>query len=376
MVPSLRWNKTSADWQIHILTPKAHPLESLAESLTRETDSVSVTAKLMDDLARDSRSLHLFAKRELRSANNSRLLLVVDQFEELFALCRSEEERASFIDNLLTAASEADGPTVIIITLRADFYAHCANYPQLREALAQHQEFIGAMTNDELCRAIEEPARRGRWEFEPGLVDLLLRDVGNEPGALPLLSHALLETWQRRRGRAMTMSGYASSGGVRGAIAETAEAVFTDQFTREQQAIARRIFLRLTELGDETATGDTRRRATFNELILKPEEAANTQAVLKALADARLIITTEDSAEVSHEALIREWPTLRGWLEDNREKLRLHRHLTEAAQEWLASDREVDVLYRGARLTQAREWAGMHFDEMNPLEREFLNASI
>jgi len=376
MVPSLRWNKTSADWQIHILTPKAHPLESLAESLTRETDSVSVTAKLMDDLARDSRSLHLFAKRELRSANNSRLLLVVDQFEELFALCRSEEERASFIDNLLTAASEADGPTVIIITLRADFYAHCANYPQLREALAQHQEFIGAMTNDELCRAIEEPARRGRWEFEPGLVDLLLHDVGNEPGALPLLSHALLETWQRRRGRAMTMSGYASSGGVRGAIAETAEAVFTDQFTREQQAIARRIFLRLTELGDETATGDTRRRATFNELILKPEEAANTQAVLKALADARLIITTEDSAEVSHEALIREWPTLRGWLEDNREKLRLHRHLTEAAQEWLASDREVDVLYRGARLTQAREWAGMHFDEMNPLEREFLNASI
>ena len=376
MVPSLRWNKTSADWQIHILTPTVHPLESLAESLARENDPVSVTAELMDDLARDTRSLHLFARRELRSANNSRLLILVDQFEELFALCRSEEERASFIDNLLTAASEADGPTVIIITLRADFYAHCANYPQLREALAKHQEFIGAMTNNELCRAIEEPARRGRWEFEPGLVDLLLHDVGNEPGALPLLSHALLETWQRRRGRTMTMSGYASSGGVRGAIAETAEAVFTDQFTREQQAIARRIFLRLTELGDETATGDTRRRATFNELILKPEEAANTQAVLKALADARLIITTEDSAEVSHEALIREWPTLRGWLEANREELRLHRHLTEAAQEWLASHREVDVLYRGARLTQAREWAGIHFDEMNPLEREFLNASI
>ncbi len=111
--------------------------------------------------------------------------------------------------------------------------------------------------------------------------------------------------------------------------------MFVDQFTPEQRAIARRIFLRLTELGDETATGDTRRRATFTELILKPEEASTTQNVLKALADARLIITSQDSAEVAHEALIREWPTLRGWLEDNREGLRLHRHLTEAAsQEW------------------------------------------
>jgi hypothetical protein len=125
----------------------------------------------------------------------------------------------------------------------------------------------------------------------------------------------------------MTLSGYASSGGVRGAIAETAETVFTDQFTHEQQAIARRIFLRLTELSDETTNADTRRRATFNELILRPEEATNTHIVLKALADARLIITSENSAEVAHEALIREWPTLRSWLEDNREDLRLHRQL-------------------------------------------------
>ena len=186
----------------------------------------------MDDLARDPRSLQIFAKRKLGSKDGSHLLLVVDQFEELFALCRSEEERASFIGNLLTAASEADGPVIVVITLRADFYAHCANYIQLREALAQNQEYIGAMSDEELRRAIEEPARRGRWEFEPGLVDLLFHDVGHEPGALPLLSHALLETWQRRRGRMMTFSGYTSSGGVRGAIAETAEAVFADQFTQ------------------------------------------------------------------------------------------------------------------------------------------------
>ncbi len=181
VLTALRWNKASADWPIHVLTPTAEPLESLAASLT---DSVSATATLMDDLARDPRSLQLFIKRLRQPGNTSRFLLVVDQFEELFSLCRSEQARTSFIDNLLTASSEVDGPTITVIALRADFYAHCAAYPHLREALAQQQEYIGAMSDAELQQAIEEPARRGRWELEPGLVDLLLHDVGHEPGAL------------------------------------------------------------------------------------------------------------------------------------------------------------------------------------------------
>jgi WD40 repeat protein len=147
-------------------------------------------------------------------------------------------------------------------------------------------------------------------------------------------------------------------------------------FSHEQREIARRIFLRLTELGDETSTGDTRRRATFDELILRPEETETTEYVLKVLADARLVTTSENAVEVAHEALIREWPTLRGWLEDNREGLRLHRQLTDAAWEWNALNRESDLLYRGARLTQAQEWAETHQEEMNLLEREFLEASI
>jgi len=373
---ALRWHKASTDWHIHVLTPTAHPFESLAATLAPEINSVSAIATLMDDLARDPRSLQIFAKRKLGLENNIRLLLVIDQFEELFALCRSEGERASFIENLLTASSEPEGRVIIVITLRADFYAHCANNVHLREALAKNQEYIGAMNDDEIRRAIEEPAGRGRWEFEPGLVDLLLYEVGHEPGALPLLSHALFETWQRRRGRVMTLGGYASSGGVRGAIAETAEAVFIDQFTNEQRSIARKIFLRLTELGDETSITDTRRRASFNELILKQEEATSTHTVLKALADARLIITSEDSVEVAHEALIREWPTLRSWLEENREGLRLHHKLTEAALEWNAMNRSPDTLCRGARLAQEREWAAIHGDEMNALEHEFMSASI
>ncbi len=276
----------SAHWPIHVIAPTVHPLEALAASLTHESESVTATATLMDDLARDPRSLHLFVRRRLGTQGNSgvlspasgggqagnHLLLVVDQFEELFTLCRDEAERKAFVDNLLTAAAPSpvgavptgegwgggERPTILVITLRADFYAHCAQYANLREAVAKHQEYIGPMSAEELRRAIEEPARRNGWEFERGLVDLLLREVGDEPGGLPLLSHALLETWQRRRGRTLTLAGYAESGGVRGAIAKTAESVY-QRLTPEQQPIARSIFIRLTELGE--GTQDTRRRA-------------------------------------------------------------------------------------------------------------------
>jgi WD40 repeat protein len=369
LMPALRWQSPSANWPIHVLTPTARPLQALAASLTQEVESVTAAATLADDLIRDPRSLQLFIKR----SNAPQVLLIIDQFEELFTLCRNQLERAAFVNNLLAAAFEPNGPIIVVVALRADFYAHCADFADLRRALAQQQEYIGPMTAEELRRAIEEPARRGHWEFEPGLIDLLLHDVGDEPGALPLLSHALLETWQRRRGRTLTLSGYLASGGVRGAIAETAESVFQDQLNQEQRNIARQIFLRLTELGE--GTQDTRRRATLIELVPNPQLRPSVESVLKTLADARLITTSEGVAEVAHEALIREWPTLREWLADDREGLRLHRHLTEAAQEWERLGRDRDLLYRGVRLAQAREWASTHAGELNTLERTFLGTS-
>jgi len=376
----------SAQWSVHIITPTAHPLEALAVSLTHGSESVTAATTLIDDLTRDSRSLHLYVRKMLsRSPSHAgalpmgegrgggRLLFVVDQFEELFTLCRSEDERRAFIDNLIGAtAPETAGQTIVVITLRADFYAHCAQYATLRETLAKRQEYIGPMNEDELRRAIEEPAKRADWKFESGLVDLLLQDVGDEPGALPLLSHALLETWQRRRGRKLTYTGYSESGGVRGAIAKTAQSVY-QQLSSEAQAIARNIFLRLTELGE--GTQDTRRRAPLSELIPPFADAQAADEVLKLLADARLITTSEGYAEVAHEALIREWPTLREWLNENREGLRLHRHLTEAAQSWQKLNRDAGELYRGARLAQTLEWTKENSGELNPLEREFLDAS-
>jgi len=330
LVPALRWRSPSSGWPIHVLTPGAHPLQSLATHVTREIESVTAAATLADDLAREPRSLHLFLKRATDDHRASHTLLVVDQFEELFTLSRSPQERTALVDNLLVAANEPGGPTIVLVALRADFYAHCADFADLRQALARRQEYIGRMTAEELRRAITEPAGSGHWELEPGLVELLLHDVGEEPGALPLLSHALLETWQRRRGRTLTIGGYLAAGGVRSAIAETAEAVFQDQLDPQQRAIARQIFLSLTELGE--GTQDTRRRARLDELIPNPEARPSVEAVLAILADARLVTTGEGTAEVAHEALIREWPTLREWLAEDREGLRLHRHLTEAAR--------------------------------------------
>ena len=173
-----------------------------------------------------------------------------------------------------------------MLTLRADFYAHCARYENLRTALANCQEYIGPMSAAELRRAIEEPARRQGFTFEAGLVDLILRETGHEPGSLPLLSHALLETWKRRQGRNLTLAGYAEAGGVHGAIAHTAESLYV-RLTPQQQRIARNIFLRLTELGE--GVQDTRRRATPDELVLRAEDRASVEEVLNLLAKARLV---------------------------------------------------------------------------------------
>ncbi|HET6597944.1 MAG TPA: adenylate/guanylate cyclase domain-containing protein, partial [Anaerolineales bacterium] len=362
--------KDSTQWHIHILTPTAHPLEALATELTRDSESVTATATLLDDLTREPRSLSLFLTRKYPKGHT---LLVMDQFEELFTLCRDEFERVAFIDNLLSAITPENSHISLIVTLRADFYAHLSQYPELRELVARHQEYIGPMTPDELRRAMEEPAKRGHWEFEPGLVDLILRDVGDEPGALPLLSHALLETWKRRAGHMLTLKGYADAGGVHGAIAHTAEGVYQN-LTEEEQGIARNIFLRLTELGE--GTEDTRRRASFVEFTSQEGDSGTIRNVLNILADARLVTLSEDTAEVAHEALIREWPTLREWLNEDRQGLQLHRRLMEAARDWELLGRDTGALYRGAGLAQAREWAALNPSALNVEERSYLHASL
>jgi WD40 repeat protein/ABC-type branched-subunit amino acid transport system substrate-binding protein/DNA-binding SARP family transcriptional activator len=363
LVPALKRSGGAGIEEVRVLTPTMHPLDALTASLVPNGDR----AILLEELSRDPRGLARFIASEHRH-----LVLVVDQFEELFTLCEAPFEREAFAENLLEAAA-MDGPTRVVIALRADFYAHCSQYPALRMAVAEHQEYVGPLQATELQRAIEGPAAQGGWQLELGLVDLLLRDVGEEPGALPLLSHALLETWRRRHGRRLTLAGYTASGGVQGAIAQTAETIYAEQLTPEQQAIARRVFLRLTELGE--GTQDTRRRAALDELSRRSEEESEVLTVLHALAEARLVTLGSGTAEVAHEALIREWSRLRDWLAEDRDNLRTQRQLTAAAREWVRLDHDSGSLYRGARLKQADEWASEHAEDLGDLERSFLGAS-
>jgi class 3 adenylate cyclase/WD40 repeat protein len=302
-----------------------------------------------------------------------RAVVVVDQMEELFTACRDVSLRERFVGALLDAVEQGDGHVLIACALRADFYGHCATIPRLASALSDATVLLGPMTDRELQRAIEAPAEVAGLRLEPGLVEVMLRDLAREPGSLPLLSHALLETWRRRTGRTLTLRGYHESGGVEGAIARTAEAVWNESLTEHLRPAARRIFLRLTELGE--GTEDTRRRVDRSELLSGADGEA-TDAVLGLLADRRLVTADDNTVQVAHEALIREWPRLRGWLDDDREGLRAHRHLTHAAADWAALGRETSELYRGPRLAAVRDWLSRDDTaRLNKLENEFLDAS-
>jgi WD40 repeat protein/energy-coupling factor transporter ATP-binding protein EcfA2 len=373
----------SARWPVVLFKPGPHPVEALAARLLphlgESADPLVARQSLLDALVRDERGLHTTVQVALASHPDSqRMLLVVDQFEELFTLCRDGQARAGFIGNLLYASGIAGGQTVAVVTMRADFFGKCAAHPELAARLAERDVLVGPMSEEELRRAMEGPAEAVGLHYEKGLVETILDDLGDEPGSLPLLQHTLLELWERRRGEWLTADAYHEIGGVRGALAQRADEVY-DGLTQKQQEAARRVLLRLTQPGE--GTEDTRRRATLAELVPAEGEATDTEEAVKELADARLLTTGEDEAggevvDVAHEALIRGWPRLQGWIDEDRAALLTHRRLTEAAQEWEQNERDGSYLYRGARLAEAQEWAESHTGDLNEQERTFLETSV
>jgi WD40 repeat protein len=373
----------SAAWSVVICRPGADPLESLAVALSDVTSpgqSPGAVADLMRALRTDERTLHLTTRLAFKTAPHERRLVVfVDQFEEIFTACHDESLRRSFLDNLLYAATVAQGQTLVLVTMRADFYGKCAAYPELAAALSDHQLLVGPMSEDELRQAIERPAQRTGCEFEPGLVDVLVRDVQGEAGGLPLLQYALRELWFRRAGRRLTHAAYQEIGGVGGALEHAAEAAYA-QFTASEQAVSRHIFLRLTQPGE--GTEDTRRRASFDELLSQSGESDLVEEVVETLTDTRLLTTSADektadrTVDIAHEALLRAWPRLRAWIDEDRAGLRTLRRLTEAARDWLQAKRDPDLLYRGARLAVASEWRTRNEEHLTDLEREFMDASV
>jgi WD40 repeat protein len=325
----------SEEWRQALMRPGAHPMRELT--------------------------------RALAEGGDGRLVLAVDQFEETFTVCGDEDERARFIARLVATARDPNRSHTVVIALRADCYRRCAAYPPLAALLGANNVLVGPLERDELRRAVEGPARRAGLSVDPELVRELVADVACEPGGLPLLSSALLELWQRRDGRRLRHSAYLQAGGVRGAVARLAEDAF-GQLDEEQQAVARGVLVRLVRPGD----GDAVERRRVDLSMFDIERDADVARVVALLTDRRLLTVSSGTIELAHEALLREWPRLAGWIEDDRDGLRIQRALSLAAEEWARLGGDDGALLRGSRLSEALEWRAARHPALNTLERAFL----
>ncbi|MFD8994027.1 nSTAND1 domain-containing NTPase [Streptomyces abikoensis] len=380
-------------WPTVVLTPGERPLETLLGQLAAV--SGAAPAAPADAWEQGPETFGEFVQ-EVRSGPGG-LVLVVDQFEEAFTLCQDDEERVAFVDALLalsTGAPDDDGhpPALVVLGVRADFYHRCLAHPGLALSLQQGHIALAPMNEAQLRDVITGPARASGLTVEAGLVEILLRDTGlapdggtPRPGALPLLSHALLCTWQHRDGAALTVAGYRLTGGISGAVASTAERAYLSLSPPQREA-ARRVLLQLVNVAGE-GERETSRPARRADLLDPEREAnakadaigpGNTAAVLEVFTRARLLTHDADRVELAHEVLLSTWPRLRRWVDDDRAGLHIHQRLAETAAAWEAEGRDSGLLYRGGRLAAAREWAaapGRH-TVLGSATRAFLDASV
>ncbi|MEV0196024.1 AAA family ATPase [Nonomuraea sp. NPDC050691] len=343
----------SRHWPRLLVTPTAQPFRALAEGWTRTFGghAETLTGRLRDDPRRA-------LAETLPSAG--RLVLVVDQFEELFTLVTDERERQSFV-RALHAMAEGPRGAGVVVGVRADYWNRCAAYPQFAEAIQDGQVIVEPMTESDLRLAITGPAASAGLEIEPGLVETILGELGagdrDEAGALPLLSQALRNTWERREKGTLTVRGYEESGRVRDSVRRTADEVL-GRLSPEDRKSALRFFRRMTVI---TAGGQVaRRRATLAEIHAaasahSAQRRDQVEALLSAFADRRLLTLHEDTAEIAHDALLTAWPTLRQWLEPDLAAQEVYDRLLDAAAQWAEHHRDPAFLYRGARLLAVQD---------------------
>ncbi|RJQ72752.1 hypothetical protein D5S17_25905 [Pseudonocardiaceae bacterium YIM PH 21723] len=347
-------------WRSIVFTPGRSPFRECAVRFAGALDTIPTS--LYNELCADRHNLSLLARRILVDAPaETELLICIDQFEEVFTQCTDLAERTAFIDALLTAVEHPDSRIRVVLTVRADFYGSCTEHPGLLAALQEAQFAVGPLSTEELQRAITQPARRADCVVEGQLLATLVAEAAGRPGALPLVSHALLQTWHRRSGNRLTLAGYQACGGIHGALAQTAEDTF-QQLTAAQQALAQQLFRRLVVLSQDAE--DTKRTLDLAGL------GEDQLPVVHALAEQRLITVHSSTVELTHEALIRGWPRLRQWLDEDRAGQLARQSLEDAAIDWQRHDRDSHLLYRGARLDATRS-----LDELSPAAQEFLATS-
>ncbi len=381
-------------WCYLLFTPRADPLHELARNIAdlAGSSAETVEAKLAADPSSAGDLIRRTASSSTETAvTDTQMLIVVDQFEELFTSGAPESEKAAFVQALCSAARREPGtvespPALVVLGLRADFYAQALGVPELVPALQDAQLVVGSMTSTELRQAIIEPAHQESVEVEDGLVELIVRELApaarigagsaHEVGVLPFLSHALLATWEYEKANVLTVDRYLATGGIQGAIAQTAEQAFA-ALSAPQRETARQLFLRLIRVGDDVA--DTRRKVERYGLIDRRSDPGsdNVEQVLNQFISARLITVSDETVEITHESLLTAWPRLATWLNTDRSWLDMHHRLAIAAAEWASSDRDPDRLYRGGNLQIAQDQISQadRSRELNVLEREFLEAS-
>ncbi|MFI2206048.1 caspase family protein [Streptomyces sp. NPDC020192] len=313
-------------------------------------------------------------------ADHDRAMLLIDQFEELFTADATEDERARFVTGL---AALAGGSATVVIAIRADFYEACTRYPKLVRALEGRQVVVGPLHPEQLREVIERPAKAAGLFLEDGLADTLLQDArvhraGEHTAVLPLLSHALLVTWQQKSGTLLTLSGYRATGGIDKAIALTAEEAYKALAPGDRPHV-RGLLLRLVRLGE--GMEDTRRRLLLGDLAA-PDHIDTARRVLRVLGEARLVTVDADSIEIAHEALLYAWPRLRAWIEEDRAALLTLQQLSDAARAWDQAGRQETDLYRGPRLDTAAHAASRQQANdgtggvLGPVTHDFLDRSL
>jgi len=359
----------SETWRVVLMTPGRDPLAELHVRLAQASAAAGLAAPpvSIDDLAARPALARVLAEP---GGGLAPLLLCIDQFEELFTLA-PKGQRDGFVAALSAAADPADSRVRLVLAVRADFYAACAQVPWLAERITDNQVLVGPMTGAELRRAITEPAVRAGLHVERPLVDAIVDEAGHEAGSLPLIAHALVETWARRQGRTLTLDGYRAAGGVAGAIGQTADALYEIGFGPAERDATRRLFLRLVTPGE--GTPDTRRLLARTE-IERDGDPAMSRRVVDRLTEARLLTVDDATIQIAHEALLRTWPRLRAWIEECRDDLRMRQRIAHAAHEWDAAGRDPDLLYRGTPLLTALEWMQRNPDQPGALDRDFLDA--
>ncbi len=383
MIPKLKQGALpkSEQWiYLPPIVPGKYPLEALALALAPLFPQRSPIKIMREDLEDDSaRGLHLLLATSEKPPN-AYVLLVIDQFEELFTQTATEDERRHFLDLLLTAVTEPDSPLITIITLRADFYDRPLLYPELGHIIEAHHATCYPLEARDLRAVIEQPARLPdvQLTFEGDLVGDLLFEVRGQVGTLPLLQFTLDQLFQRREGRLLTLYAYQQIGGVKGALAQHAEATYQSLPTKKHQQLTRALFLRLINPGtvEEDAT---RRRVPLSELVVVDfGETTRLTEVTDAFTKARLLTTNKvagvSTVEVSHEALIQAWTRLQDWLHEARDDIRLQQAISEDTIEWKRHGQPADRLYRGSQLSEALRWRETNLPSLQ--EDRFLQASI